>query len=442
MKINLEDLNLEQEKYIIVGVSAGPDSMALLHYLINNLNTNIVCAHINHNVRKESEIEEEYLKEYCKENKIIFERMKIEKYSNNNFEAEARSKRYEFYASLLKKYNCKYLFLAHHGDDLIETVLMKIARGSNLEGYAGIKKISKFRNKYFIVRPFLEYTKKDLIEYLHKNNIKYYIDKSNNDTTYTRNRYRKNILPLLKNEDINIHKKFLKYSETLLEYDNYIKNTTKSIVNNFFKNNILDIQEFNKIDDFMKKNSIYYILNNLYNNIPNIVTEKHVQNLQNLINSNVNNGCLNMPKGLVIVKEYNKIIFNFKNLSSDDYKIELKSENIINEHIIKYIDNCENDGNDVCRLNSKEIALPLYLRNKKSGDFLEILGLNGKKKVKDIFIEKKIPIRKRESYPLLVDNNDNILWIPNLKKSKFNKKKEEKYDIILKYYEREEEINE
>lgn len=442
MKINLEDLNLEQEKYIIVGVSAGPDSMALLHYLINNLNTNIVCAHINHNVRKESKIEEEYLKEYCKENKIIFERMKIEKYSNNNFEAEARSKRYEFYASLLKKYNCKYLFLAHHGDDLIETVLMKIARGSNLEGYAGIKKISKFRNKYFIVRPFLEYTKKDLIEYLHKNNIKYYIDKSNNDTTYTRNRYRKNILPLLKNEDINIHKKFLKYSETLLEYDNYIKNTTKSIFNNFFTNNILDIQEFNKIDDFMKKNSIYYILNNLYNNIPNIVTEKHVQNLQNLINSNVNNGCLNMPKGLVIVKEYNKIIFNFKNLSSDDYKIELKNENIINEHIIEYIDSCENDGNDVCRLNSKEIALPLYLRNKKSGDFLEVLGLNGKKKVKDIFIEKKIPIRKRESYPLLVDNNDNILWIPNLKKSKFNKKKEEKYDIILKYYEREEEINE
>lgn len=442
MKINLEDLNLEQEKYIIVGVSAGPDSMALLHYLINNLNTNIVCAHINHNVRKESEIEEEYLKEYCKENKIIFERMKIEKYSNNNFEAEARSKRYEFYASLLKKYNCKYLFLAHHGDDLIETVLMKIARGSNLEGYAGIKKISKFRNKYFIVRPFLEYTKKDLIEYLQKNDIKYYIDKSNDDTTYTRNRYRKNILPLLKNEDINIHKKFLKFSETLLEYDNYIKNTTKSIVNNFFKNNILDIQEFNKIDDFMKKNSIYYILNNLYNNIPNIVTEKHVQNLQNLINSNVNNGCLNMPKGLVIVKEYNKIIFNFKNLSSDDYKIELKSENIINEHIIEYIDSCENDGNDVCRLNSEEIALPLYLRNKKSGDFLEVLGLNGKKKVKDIFIEKKIPIRKRESYPLLVDNNDNILWIPNLKKSKFNKKKEEKYDIILKYYEREEEINE
>lgn len=442
MKINLEDLNLEQEKYIIVGVSAGPDSMALLHYLINNLNTNVVCAHINHNVRKESKIEEEYLKEYCKENKIIFERMKIEKYSNNNFEAEARSKRYEFYASLLKKYNCKYLFLAHHGDDLIETVLMKIARGSNLEGYAGIKKISKFRNKYFIVRPFLEYTKKDLIEYLHKNNIKYYIDKSNNDTTYTRNRYRKNILPLLKNEDINIHKKFLKYSETLLEYDNYIKNTTKSIFNNFFKNNILDIQEFNKIDDFMKKNSIYYILNNLYNNIPNIVTEKHVQNLQNLINSNVNNGCLNMPKGLVIVKEYNKIIFNFKNLSSDDYKIELKNENIINEHIIEYIDSCENDGNDICRLNSKEIALPLYLRNKKSGDFLEVLGLNGKKKVKDIFIEKKIPIRKRESYPLLVDNNDNILWIPNLKKSKFNKKKEEKYDIILKYYEREEEINE
>ena len=442
MKLNLENLNLNKEKYIIIGVSAGPDSMALLHYIKENFNTQIVCAHINHNVRKESEIEENYLKEYCKENQIIFERMKIEKYNNNNFEAEARNKRYNFYASLLKKYTCKYLFLAHHGDDLIETILMKIARGSNLEGYAGIKRISVFRNKYFIIRPLLDYTKQDILKYLHENNIKYYIDKSNNDTTYTRNRYRKYILPLLKNEDINIHKKFLKYSETLLEYDNYIKETTKHIINNFFKKNILDIQEFNKIDNFMKKNSIYYILNNLYDNTPNIVTDNHVQNLQKLIDSNINNGYLNMPKGLVIIKEYNKIIFNFKKFSNDEYKIQLTNKNIANEHIIEYISNTKSDGNDICRLNSKDLSLPLYLRNKKSGDYIEVLGLNGKKKVKDIFIEKKIPIRKRGNYPILVDNNDNILWLPNLKKSKFNKKKEEKYDIILRYYEREEEIDE
>jgi tRNA(Ile)-lysidine synthase len=93
-------------------------------------------------------------------------------------------------------------------------------------------------------------------------------------------------------------------------------------------------------------------------------------------------------------------------------------------------------------LNSKNIKLPLYLRNKKDGDYIEVLGLNGKKKVKDIFIEKKIPTEERKSYPLLVDADDNILWIPNIKKSKYNVKINEFYDIILTSYKESEENNE
>ena len=79
-----------------------------------------------------------------------------------------------------------------------------------------------------------------------------------------------------------------------------------------------------------------------------------------------------------------------------------------------------------------------YLRNKQDGDFIEVKGLNGKKKVKDIFIDKKIPKSLRDNYPLLVDENNTILWIPNIKKSKFNAKKDEFYDIILRYCEKEE----
>ena len=215
MKLDLENLNLDKEEYIVIGVSAGPDSMALLDYLKKHIKPKIICAHINHNVRKESAKEESFLLNYCLTNDIIFEKMKIEKYNGKNFEAEAREKRYNFYLKILEKYHCKYLFLAHHGDDLIETVLMKIARGSNLEGYAGMKRISLFRNNYYIVRPLLNYTKEDILNYLKINKIKYYIDKSNKDTTYTRNRYRKYILPFLKKEDINIHKKFLKFYETM-----------------------------------------------------------------------------------------------------------------------------------------------------------------------------------------------------------------------------------
>ena len=89
------------------------------------------------------------------------------------------------------------------------------------------------------------------------------------------------------------------------------------------------------------------------------------------------------------------------------------------------------DPSKISVANSKNISLPLYLRNKKNGDTIEVKGLNGKKKIKDIFIDAKIPPDKRENYPLLVDSNDNILWIPFIKKSKYNVKKDEFYDIIL-----------
>ena len=443
MKLDLENLNLDKEEYIVIGVSAGPDSMALLDYLKKHIKPKIICAHINHNVRKESAKEESFLLNYCLTNDIIFEKMKIEKYNGKNFEAEAREKRYNFYLKILEKYHCKYLFLAHHGDDLIETVLMKIARRSNLEGYAGIKRISLFRNNYYIVRPLLNYTKEDILNYLKINKIKYYIDKSNKDTTYTRNRYRKYILPFLKKEDINIHKKFLKFSETLLEYDDYIKKETKKIANKIYKKSVLCIKEFEKLELFMKKNILYYILNNLYDNVPNIITEKHINNIINFINFGKNSS-LNLPKGYIVLKEYNQLIFieEKEKKKNNYYKFKLKKNNTINEHNIRIINNIDNDGNNICRLNSNEIKLPLYIKNKEYGDYIEVLGLQGKKKVKDIFIEKKIPTSKRNNYPLLVDDNNNVLWVPNLKKSKFCKKKEEKYDIILWYYEREEETNE
>ena len=159
----INNLNIEENEPLVVGCSSGPDSMALLHYLKKNTNNKIICCHINHNIRKQSIEEEQYLKNYCIKENIIFENTTIKKYKENNFENEARKRRYEFYEKILNKYHSKYLFLAHHGDDLIETILMKIERGSNLEGYAGIKEITHINN-YYIIRPLLKYTKEDLKE--------------------------------------------------------------------------------------------------------------------------------------------------------------------------------------------------------------------------------------------------------------------------------------
>jgi len=426
----IKNIDIGNDEYIVVGVSAGPDSMALLDILQKKIKANIVCVHINHNIRTQSNEEEQYLKEYCKKNNLIFESYKIEKYQKKNFENEAREKRYKFYEEILQKYHSNCLFLAHHGDDLIETVLMKIIRGSNLEGYAGIKMYSKLDN-YTIIRPLLTQTKEDILKYNKENNIKYYLDSTNTNQLYTRNRYRMNILPQLKKEDKSVHLKFLNYSNTLQEYYNYIEEETKKKINNNYINNKINIDIIKQEHPFMRKNIIFYILSNLYNNKANIIKNKHIEDIIKLIESKKQNSFINLPNNYIAKKEYKYIYIEKKKEIIKNYKIKLDDIVSIDKYTIKKIDNIETNGNDVCRLNSKEIKLPLYLRNKKNGDYISVLGLNGNKKVKDIFIDYKIPKDERLIYPLLVDSNDNILWIPNLKKSKYNVKKDEFYDIIL-----------
>ena len=438
----IKNLNSITDEYVVIGVSAGPDSMALLHQVMNNTKKSIVCAHINHNVRASSNEEEAYLKKYCQSNNIIFESMKINKYTLSNFENEARIKRYHFYEKILKKYHSHTLLLAHHGDDLIETVLMKIMRGSNLEGYAGIKTYSHQKD-YTIIRPLLNLTKEDILIYNKDNNIKYYIDDTNNDINYTRNRLRKNILPILKEEDSDIHLKFLKYSNTLQEYYNYIEDIIKEKINTIYKDNIINLDIFSKEHYFIKKNIVFYILSNIYNNEANIIKDKHIDNIIKLCENKNPNIKLILPNNYIVKKVYNYVYFE-RNEKKEikNYKIKLDNTTIIDDFIIKKIDNCDTYGNDVCRLNSSNIKLPLYLRNRKDGDYISLLGMSGKKKIKDIFIDEKIPKDIRDSYPLLVDSLDNILWIPGIKKSKYNVKKNEIYDIILTSYRESEEENE
>ena len=110
---------------VIVACSGGPDSMALLSLVVKlkkESDIKVIVAHINHNVREESESEKDFVYDYCMKNDLIFEYMKIDDYSGDNFENEARDKRYSFFDSLASKYNCRFVLTAHHGDDLMETI--------------------------------------------------------------------------------------------------------------------------------------------------------------------------------------------------------------------------------------------------------------------------------------------------------------------------------
>lgn len=433
----MNNIDLRYGESVVVGVSGGPDSMALLHILLKvrqSLDIKIICAHVNHNVRAESSEEKIFVENYCKKNNIEFEFMKIEDYSDDNFHNEARSKRYTYFGKILAKYKARYLFTAHHGDDLIETILMRIVRGSTLKGYSGFSRIVNMEN-YVILRPLIDVTKKEIYDYNKKNKISYVTDKSNEKDVYTRNRFRKYIVPEFKKEDPNVHHKFYKFSKTLIEYNDYIDRIVSKKIKQIYPQNVLDIEKFLKEEHVIQKKVIYYILEHMYQDDLMLVTDKHAELLYNLIVSKKSNLKIHLPNNIVASKEYNTCVLIKEDKKHNDYEIELNEfANMPNGKNIEVVKRSSILNNSVIRLDSNEIKLPLRIRNRKNGDKISVKGMLGRKKVSDIFTDEKIPMSERDTWPVVIDASNAIIWVPGLKKSKFDKSKEEKYDIILKYY--------
>lgn len=426
----IENLNIKDE-YVVLACSYGPDSMVLLD-LLQKEELNIIVAHVNHKLRIESDQEELDLKEYCKNNNIIFESLSINEYPKGNFEMSARIIRYNFFEEILKKYNSKHLFTAHHGDDLIETILMRLTRGSSFKGYSGFNKKTK-TNNYEIIRPLIYITKAEILKYAYNNNIKYAIDESNKKDVYTRNRIRNNILPVLKNENKLVHEKFLKFSELIDDYETYFNKETDIVYNKLYINNKIDLNDFYLLDDIFKKRLINKILFNIYNNKINLITDKHTDLILELINNNKQNSYIVLPKNVRVTKFYNMLEFNYHNKLDISYNYKLNNEVKLELGTIKIIEESDSKSNYIIRLNSKEIKLPLFVRTRKNGDRMFVKNLNGSKKINDMFIDSKMPSNQRDIYPIVTDSNDEILWLPGLKKSKFDKQKNESYDIIVKY---------
>ena len=426
--------NIENNSTVVVAVSSGPDSMALLSLLLkirSEKNLKIVVGHIHHNLRKESDEEFEFTKKYALDNNCEFESIKFEKYNTNSIENEARERRYQFFEEIINKYNSKYLLTAHHGDDLIETILMRLTRGSSLNGYSGFKKISK-RNGYIILRPLIFYTKENILKYLEKNGIPYRIDKTNFSKKYTRNRYRLDILPLLKKEDKDVHKKYLKFSEEIEEVNSFLEKYINGVYDKVVNKNMINISLLKNEDSYIIKQIIYKYLFMLYKEDISLIESKHIDIIVNSILDNKSNLELTLPNKIIMQKSYDVLMIK-NEVFSDNYKIELKRETKFPLGKIVALDDTDITDNYVCHLDSKSIKFPLYVRNKKDGDTIEVLNLNGRKKIKDIFIDEKIEKDIRISYPVVVDSDDNILWIPGLKKSKYDGLKTGKYDIILWY---------
>lgn len=431
-------LMLQDTSIVVLGCSYGPDSMALFNLLLEKrreIPFQIVIAHVNHNKRKESKKEKEALEKICNQQKIPFEYMKIEQYGEDNFHNEARNIRYHFFEQICEKYQADYLMTAHHADDLMETILMRIVRGATLSSYAGFEKQLSL-GSYQLVRPLFEKTKEEILTYCKKNQVPYAIDSSNFKQIYTRNRYRKSILPFLKKEDKNVHLKFLQFHKRLKEAGTFIEQETEKLYKQVVdsKTNELDISSLKKQDSFLQKQILEKLLFNFYQDDLVLITEKHVDLLKEIIDRRASSVIMHLPNEVEAVKSYDHFFLRKKTDTLDGYEIELSSlVKLPNGHIIRQVDTCEETNNSIIRLSSSEIKLPLYVRTRKIGDRIALKGKSGHKKVKDIFIDKKIPMEQRDLWPIVVDASGEIVFIPNIKKSKFDKKKTENYDIIIKY---------
>lgn len=428
----IKSLNINSK--VILACSYGPDSMCLLDILIN-LDIDVVVAHVNHKLRSESDLEYDLLKKYCDERNIIFEGYVIDNYPKGNIENIARIKRYEFFNKLIDKYNSKYLFTAHHGDDLVETVLMRINRGASFKGYAGFEINSK-NNGYSLVRPLVYVTKDDIVKYNKLNNIPYAIDKTNLECVHTRNIFRHKILPELKEINPKIHKKFIKFSNNIIDYYNYVNEEVigyKSIL--YDNKKYLDINEVINLPEFIVKLLIQSILLEIYKDNINIINDKHTMLVMSLIYSDKANSSVVLPNNKVACKFYNKLeIVDSWEINSYEYILDKMVK--IDLGKIFYVDNSDIiKSNYLLRLNSKDIKLPIHVRSRAIGDKIELK--NGTKKVGEILSEAKINKLDRDKYPIVCDDNNNILWIPGIKKSKFDRQINDEYDIIIKYIKKE-----
>ena len=428
---------IHENDVCVLALSGGPDSMCLLHLLLE-IKAKIICVHINHGTRKTCKRDQEFVKEYLKKYEIPLEIAKIESYKNNRFkEEEARKFRYKKFQETMTKYHAKYLLTAHHGDDLTETILMRILRGSTLEGYAGIKRKSTW-NDMILLRPLLTKRKKDIYEYLEEHKIPYMEDETNELDNIRRNRIRHHILPCLERETSNYHLKMLKFSEELSEKNDLINEIVEETRKTVEKDHRIEVKKFQTLSRNLQRAYIESYLKDIYGEELEYLTKKHINLFENSINSKRDCFCLSFPKNYLLIKQYGWCYLRLEE-ENKPFKIVLQEEvSLPNGDMVKKITEYQEKNNFEIHLNSQDIKLPLFITTRSDGMKMAVKNLNGHRKVNDILIDKKIPKEKRDQIPILIDTNGTVLWILGVSKSKYDLAKDENYDIIYKYIERKE----
>ncbi len=439
LKDFIKQNRIPSKSCIVIGVSGGPDSMALAHAFLSVKDEyafTLVVAHVDHMFRGQESLDDlEYVKKWCLLNNVVFEgeRLNVNQFiveTGLSSQQAARECRYQFFDKMMMKYNANYLALGHHGEDQIETILMRLVRGSSTIGYAGIRERRPFSTGE-IIRPFLELRKHDLIYYCQDHQITPRQDPSNAKNVYTRNRFRHQVLPFVFEENPVAHKRFQMFSRQLLEDEHYLMELSVEALNTVIKNKqkqavTINIELLLKMPISLQRRCIQLILEYVYLHIPNGLTQGHINSILTLLKNGKTVWEQHLPEGLIVTRSYDECSFAFTDVNVKYYTISIEEPGIYETpngftFKVEYISEYHDSKNDMFICSVKDVSFPLIVRNRKNGDRMSLKGMNGSKKIKDIFIDEKMKQSLRNEWPIMTDSQDQILWIPFVKKSAFER---------------------
>jgi len=442
---------LDKEDRVLVGFSGGPDSMALLNFLNEMkglLNIKVYALHINHQLRaKAADEDEQFTIKVCKKMDIAIKSKKIDvmKYAKKHklsIEESARVLRYEELSKQAKRLRCNKIAVGHNANDNVETVILNLVRGTGLAGLSGIPPT---RDK--IIRPLIEIERKDILDYLKQKKLEYCHDLTNIELGYRRNYIRHKIVPVLLDINPNLINTILRTSEIIRDTNNDVMKMAaqakKNVVLKASKGRIvLDIKKLLSYNLLIRREIIKTIL-------PRLEFEQ-IGAILALVNR-PSGKRLELTKDYIVWKEYNKLILaqteeRKVNLSNKVWKVNIGKMTKIPELGLELTADTTNimNATEAQRTPRKElgdaklssapvsvssvspwqsyamfdksaITFPLSIRLRRPGD--RFIPFKGKeKKLKEVLIDDKIPVRTRDRLPLLCDAH-NILWIIGSRRS-------------------------
>ncbi len=417
-------VNISCESTFIVGFSGGWDSMCLLD-IMNKLSKEygflLVAAHLNHNWRgKESEAEKERCLSFCEDNDITFISDTLQEGIKAS-ELIAREMRYEFFSKCAQEFEADAILTAHTKSDNAETILYRIIKGTGLNGLEGIRELRDL-NGFKVIRPILNFSRKDIEEYCIKNELYPNNDSSNMNTKYVRNNIRHNIMPAIKLINPNIENSLITLAEIAAGNNKVINELMQNIENQITIGNKWFTQNFLILNSAIKQHFVYKLL--VKNDL-----EPSFSKIQEVINFITENQKSKTGKTLSVkndlwlfVSHKYTYFIHSEHFKKIDDEITVESEGEYNfggkykiciEKYGEKIDKFPKAASRTAYVNIDSSLFPLTIRTRRNGDIIQPFGMQGKMKLKKYFINKNIPEHDRDNIVLICKDKE-VLWVAGI----------------------------